>query len=104
MFAEEEETAKPPAEGEEQQQQQQKVKEQWKFEYAPDGKFEDFVAAGARTAELVAVGARSVSHDANAVLGLCRGGGADRESARAFSGAGPGIGLNATTSISSGIS
>ena len=102
MFAEEEETAKPPAEGEE-QHQQQKVKEQWKFEDAPDGKFEDFVAAGARTAELVAVGARAASHVANAVLGLCRGGGDDRESARGFSGAGQGIGVNATTSISSGI-
>ena len=81
MFAEDEEAGKLPAEGQE-QQQQQKVKEQWKFEDAPDGKFEDFVAAGVRTAELVAVGARAASHVANALLGLCRGGGDDSESAR----------------------
>ena len=80
------------------------MKEQWKFDDAPDGKFEDFVAAGARTAELVVVGARAASHVGNAVLGLCRGGGDDRESARGFSGAGQEIGVNATASISSGIS
>ena len=52
----EEDAAKPPAEGREQQQKEyeQKVKEQWKIEDATDGKFEDFVAAGVRTAELVA--------------------------------------------------
>ena len=100
-FSQEEEAAKPPAEGGE---QQQKLKEQWKFEDAPDGKFDDFFAAGARTAELVAVGARAASHVANAVLGLCRGGGDDREPARGFSVAGQGIGVNATASISSGIS
>ena len=81
MFAEEEETAKPPAEGEE-QQQQQKVKEQCKFEDVLDGKFEDFVTAGARTAELVSVGARAASPVANAALKLCRHGGDDREPAR----------------------
>ena len=80
------------------------MKEQWKFDDVPDGKFEDFVAAGARTAEMVAVGARAASNVANAVLGLCRGGNDDRESARGFSGAGQGIGVNATASISSGIS
>ena len=54
----EEEAAKLPAEGGE---QQQKETEQWKFEDAPDGKFEDFVAVGVRTAELVAAGARAAS-------------------------------------------
>ena len=100
-FAEEEEAVKPIAEGGE--QQQQKVKEQWKVEDAPDGKFEDFVAAGVRTAELVSAGVRAASHVADAVLGLCRGGGDNRESARGISGAGPRIGSNATASISSGI-
>ena len=80
------------------------MKEQWKFDDAPDGKFEDFVAAGARTAELVAFGARAASHVANAVLRLCLGGGDDLESARGFFGALQGIGVNATASISSGIS
>ena len=80
------------------------MKEQWKIEDAPDGKFEDFVAAGVLTAELVAAGARAASHVANAVLGLCRGGDDDCELARGISGAGRGIGVNATTVISSGIS
>ena len=80
------------------------MKEQWKFDDAPDGKFEDFVAAGARNAELAAIGARTASHVANALLELCRGGGDDRESARGFSRAGQGIGVNATATISSGIS
>ena len=80
------------------------MKEQWKFEDAPDGKIEHFVAAGMPTAELVAAGARAASHVANALLGLCRGGDDDREPARRISGAGPGIGVNATPSISSGIS
>ena len=79
------------------------MKEQWKFEDAPDGKFEDFVAAGVRTAELVAAGARAASHVANAVLGLCRGGDNDREPPRGISRVGSGIGVNATASISSGI-
>ena len=79
------------------------MKEQWKVEDAPDGKFEEFVAAGVRTAELVAAGARAASHVADAVLGLCRGEGDDRESARGISEAGPGIGSNATASIASGI-
>ena len=100
-FAAEKEAAKPPAEGGE---QQQKVKEQWKFEDAPNGKFEDFVATGVRTAELVTAGARAASHVANAVLGICRGGGDNREPARGISGAGHGIGVNATAYISSGIS
>ena len=97
-FTAEGEAAKLPAEGGE---QQQKKNEQWNFEDAPDGKFEDFVEAGVRTAELVAAGARAASHVADAVLGLCRGGGDDRESARGISGAGPGIESNATASISS---
>ena len=80
------------------------MKEQWKFEDAPDGKFEDFVAAGLRTADMVAAGARAASHVANAVLGHCRGGDDDREPARGISGAGPGIGVNATASNSRGIS
>ena len=100
-FTAEEEAAKLPAEGGE---QQQKEKEQWKFEDAPDGKFEDFVTAGVRTAELVSAGVRVASHVADAVLGLCRGGGDARESARGLSGVGPGIGSNGTSSISSGIS
>ena len=100
-FAAEEEAAKPPAEGGE---QQQKVKEQWKFEDAPDEKFEDIVAAGVRSGEFVAAGARAASPVADTVLGLCRGGGDDREPARSFPGAGQGIGVNATASISSGIS
>ena len=79
------------------------MKEQWKFEDAPDGKFEDFVAAGMRTADLVAVGARAASHVANAVFGLCRGGDDDREPARGISGVGPGFGVSATASISNGI-
>ena len=79
------------------------MKEQWKFEDAPDGKFEDFVAAGVRTAELAAAGARAASHVANAVLGLCRGGVDDREPARGISGVGPGFGVSETASISSGI-
>ena len=91
-FVEEEETAKPP------------VELKAKVEDAPDGKFEDFVAAGMCTAELVAAGARAASHVADAVLGLCRGGGDARESARGLSGVGPGIGSNGTSSISSGIS
>ena len=71
---------------------------------APDKKFEDFVAAGVRTAELVAAGARAASHVADAVLGLCRGGGDDCKPACGISGAGAGIGVNTTASISSGIS
>ena len=70
---------------------------------APDEKFEDFVAAGVRTAELVAAGARAASLVANAVLGLCLGGDDDREPARGISGVGPGFGVSATASISSGI-
>ena len=93
-FAEEEEAAKPSAE----QQQQQKMNEQWKVEDAPDGKFEDFVAAGEHTAELVAAGARAPSHAADAVLNLRRGGADDREPARGISEAGMGNGVNATTS------
>ena len=100
-FTAEEEAAKLPAEGGE---HQHKEKEQWKFEDAPAGKFEDCFAAGVRTAELVAAGARADSHIADAVLGLCRGEGDDREPARRFCGAGQGIGVNATASISSGIS
>ena len=69
-----------------------------------DEKFEDFVAAGVRTAELVAAGARAASHVADVVLGLCRGGGDDREPARGISETKPGIGSNATASISIGIS
>ena len=56
------------------------------------------------TAELVSAGARAASHVANVVLGHCRGGVNDREPARGISGAGPGIGVNATAAISSGIS
>ena len=100
-LAAEEEAVKPSAEGVE---QQQKMNEQWKVEDAPDGKFEDFVAAGVRTAELVAAGARATSHVAEAVLGVRRNGGDDRDSARKISKAGPGIGVNATAFISSGIS
>ena len=76
----ENETVKPPA--------QQKVED------ATDGKFEDFVAAGVRTAELVAAGARAASHVAEAVLNLRRGGDDYREPAR---GVGLGIGSNAST-------
>ena len=70
---------------EQQKEYEQQVKEQWKFEDAPGGKFEDFVAAKVRTAELVAAGARAASHVANAVLGLCRGGNNDREPPRGIS-------------------
>ena len=94
-FAAEEEAAKPIAEGVEQKQ--------WKVEDAPDGKFEDFVAAGVRTAELIAAGARAASHVAEAVLEVRRNGGDDRDSARGISEAGTRIGVNANASISSGI-
>ena len=93
-FAAEEEAAKPSAK---EVEQQQKMKEQWKVENAPDEKFEDFVAAGVRTAELVAAGARAASHVAEAVLGVRRNGYNDNDSARGISEAGMGNGLNATT-------
>ena len=99
-FAAEEESAKPSKE----QQQQQKVEEHRKVEDAPDGKFEDFVAAGVRTAELVAAGARAASHVAEAVLNLRRSGGDDVEPAHVISADSSGIGANAFASISSGIS
>ena len=89
---------------EEEEPAKQPVELKAKIEDAPDGKFEDFVAAGMCTAELVAAGARAASHVADAVLELCRGGGDARESARGLSGVGPGIGSNGTSSISSGIS
>ena len=38
---------------------------------APDGKFEDYVAAGARMADLVAAGFRAASNVAGAILSLC---------------------------------
>lgn len=43
-----------------------------------DGRFEDFLTAGVRTAQLVAAGARVASDVAGAVLTLCRSGSDDR--------------------------
>ena len=97
ITAKEQATNQPKGGEQEQKEYEQTVKKQWKFDDAPDGKFEDFVAAEVRRA-------RAASHVANAVLGLCRGGDDDRQPARGISGAGPRIGVNATASISSGIS
>ena len=38
---------------------------------APDGKFEDYVAAGVRMADLVAAGSRAASNVAGTILSLC---------------------------------
>ena len=76
------------------------MKEQWKD--APDGKFEDFLTTGVRTADMLAAGARAASHVANAV-GFCRGGDDPRDPARGISGSGPGFGGYATSSSSYGI-
>ena len=80
---------------------EQKVKEQWKSQDGPDGKFEDIVATGVRTADMFAAGARATSHIANAMLGLCRSGDDPCEPTRGISGLGLGHGGYATTSSSS---
>lgn len=66
-----------------------------------DGKFEDFLTAGVRTAQLVAAGARAASDVAGAVLNLCRSGSDDRDDQCGVSNAGPagsGSGIAAATS------
>ena len=55
---------------------------------ATDGKFEDFLTAGVRTAQLVAAGARVASDVAGAVLTLCRSGSDDRDDQCGISNAG----------------
>lgn len=53
-----------------------------------DGKFEDFLTAGVRTAQLVAAGARVASDVAGAVLTLCRSASDDRDDKCGISNAG----------------
>ena len=57
-----------------------------------DGKFEDILTAGVRTAQLVAAGARVASDVAGAVLTLCRSGSDDRDDQRGVSNAGSAAG------------
>jgi len=63
-----------------------------KKEDSADGKFEDFLTAGVRTAQLVAAGARVASDVAGAVLHLCRSGSDDRDDQCGVSNAGPAAG------------
>jgi hypothetical protein len=59
-----------------------------KKEDSADGKYEDFLTAGVRTAQLVAAGARVASDVAGAVLTLCRSGIDDRDDQCGVSNAG----------------